>query len=305
MKLQKGDTVFITAASSPPEPVGKTLPPEDLKTTVEKLGYRAVLGETLFSRTESGFAAAPPEVKARDLMTAFTDPEIDAVWCAIGGSTALQVLPLLDYEEIARHPKPFIGISDSTGVLLPVAQRCGFPTFYGPTVRGFWEEPSHYALQSLQNAVNAQGRFVFRNPKGTDILSLHPGECRGRLIGGNLSLVTALVGSEYLGDTEGTILFLEDVGEPIYRLERMLTQLKYAGILDRTAGLVIGDFKNCKNRYNPDYGYMELFREFFRDYDRPVVYNVVCGHCTPTGTLPLGAECTLTAGEEPSLIFRY
>lgn len=293
-RLEKGDPILLVSLSSP---LSEDQPVENIAAEVEKLGFRVKIGASCRASTPSGYAAAPAEVRAADLNGGFADPEIDAIWCTRGGSTAWQILPLLDYPAIAAHPKSFIGFSDVTTLHLAIGQRCGFVTFHGPMANWFldWEEDS-FSWQSLWSALQMGACLEITNPPGEEIKTLRPGCACGRLTGGNLSLVTTSVGTPWQIDARGCILYLEDVGEDVYALEEMLWQLKAAGILDSAAGLVFGAFTKCGNAYRADYGPEALLRNFFAGWRKPILYNVRSAHCTPMVTLPMGTMCTIDGG---------
>lgn len=290
-KLKKGDTILLVSPSSP---LSADQPVEEIAANVETLGFRVKIGKSCRGAAPSGYAAAPAEVKAADLNQGFADPEIAAIWCTRGGETAWQMLPLLDYNCIAAHPKPFIGFSDVTTLHLAIQQRCGFVTFHGPTAnRTFGWEQDKFSWQSLWAALEMGSCLEIRNPPGEEIKILRPGRTCGRLTGGNLSLVSASLGTPWQIDARGCILYLEDVGEEVYALERMLCQLRYAGVLDSAAGLVFGEFTNCRNARRADYGPEALLREFFDNWPKPVLYNIRSAHCSPMATLPMGTACTI------------
>ena len=294
-RLKKGDTILLVSLSSP---LAVDQPVEAIAAEVEKLGFRVRIGNSCRTSAPSGYAAAPAEVRAADLNEGFTDPKIAAVWCTRGGSTAWQILHLLDYPAIAAHPKPFIGFSDITTLHLAIQQRCGFVTFHGPTANwifGWKDDP--FSWQSLWAALEMGKCLPIENPPGEEIKVLRPGHACGRLIGGNLSLVTTSLGTPWQIDARNCILYLEYVGEAVYALEEMLWQLKYNGVLDSAAGLVFGDFTKCRNDYREDYGPEALLKDFFAGWPKPILYNVRSAHCRPMVTLPMGTMCTIDAGQ--------
>lgn len=288
--LKPGGTVFLTAPSSP---LSDSQPAADIAAAVERLGFRAAVGASCIApATARGYAAAPPAVRAAELNRAFADPGVDAVWCVRGGSTAWQLPPLLDAGCIAAHPKPFIGFSDVTTLHLFLQRRCGLASFHGPTANRVlsWGEDD-FSWRSLRAALSMGPCLPLENPPGEPVRVLRPGRARGRLTGGNLSLVVQTLGTPEQIDARGKILFLEDVGEAVYAIERMLHQLCRAGVLGAAAGLLFGDFTGCRNAYRAEYGPEALLADFFRDWPGPVVCNVRSAHCTPMATLPLGAVC--------------
>lgn len=288
--LKPGGTVFLTAPSSP---LSDSQPAADIAAAVERLGFRAVVGASCIApATARGYAAAPPAVRAAELNRAFADPGVDAVWCVRGGSTAWQLPPLLDAGCIAAHPKPFIGFSDVTTLHLFLQRRCGLASFHGPTAnRVLSWGGDDFSWRSLRAALSMGPCLPLENPPGEPVRVLRPGRARGRLTGGNLSLVVQTLGTPEQIDARGRILFLEDVGEAVYAIERMLHQLCRAGVLGAAAGLLFGDFTGCRNAYRAEYGPEALLADFFRDWPGPVVCNVRSAHCTPMATLPVGAVC--------------
>jgi muramoyltetrapeptide carboxypeptidase len=268
---------------------------------VEALGFRVRVGESCTATTRRGYAAADPEVRAKDLMDGFQDREVKAIWCVRGGSTAWELPPLLDEAVIRENPKAFIGFSDITTLHLYLNQRCGLVTYHGPTANRVldWTE---FSAESLWSAL--AGEKEYRNPPGEPVRPLRPGTARGPLVGGNLSLVASSIGTPWQVDARGKVLYLEDVGEGVYALERKLSQLQYAGVLDEASAVVLGAFTSCRNAYCPDYGPEELVADFFGGYPKPVLFNVRSAHCWPMSTLPMGAECTVD-GDNGTMEFTY
>ena len=297
-----GDTILLVSPSSP---LKAEEPVERIARAVEERGYRVRIGASCREKTACGYAAASPETRARDINEGFADPAIKGIWCTRGGSTAARMLPLLDYPLIRANPKPFLGFSDVTSLHMAIQQRCGLVTYHGPTAnRLLQSEPDDFTWQSLPAALHMGECLRIQNPPGESILSLRPGIACGELIGGNLSLVTASLATPWEIDTTGRVLFLEDVGEAVYALERMLTQLRWVGILDRAAAVVLGPFTSCRNAYREDYGPEALLRDFFADYPKPVIANVRSAHCMPMVTLPLGACCQVDGNRGELTVFR-
>lgn len=301
-RLKKGDTILLVSPSSP---LSAEQPVEEIAAEIEKLGFRVKIGDSCRGSTPSGYAAAPAKVRAADLNDGFADRAVNAIWCTRGGSTAWQLLPLLDYACIAAHPKPFIGFSDITTLHLAIQRRCGFVTFHGPTANRIFEwKDDSFSWQSLWAAL-AMGRCLpIENPPGEEIKALRPGCASGRLTGGNLSLVTTSLGTPWQIDARNCILYLEDVGEAVYALEEMMWQLKYTGVLDSAAGLVFGDFTKCRNAYREDYGPEALLKSFFAGWPKPILYNVRSAHCRPMVTLPMGTMCIIDASQRTMTVRR-
>lgn len=291
--LRPGSLVGICA------PSGSLSDPERLPKAVaalESLGFRVRASSG--SAESYGYLAGSDELRAREFTELFEDPDIEGIFCLKGGYGTPRILDRIDWARIAAHPKVFVGYSDITALHIALQRYCGFATFHGPM-------PSSDMLPAL-DAFSAESllRAVFGtaplgevgNTPGRETECLVPGVAEGPLVGGNLSLVAATTGTPWQIDARGAILFLEDIDEAPYRIDRMLTQLRLAGILDACAGFVFGDWKNCA----PGEGKKSLsLREVFADIlpkGKPVLANLGAGHCDPKVTLPLGVRVRLDAG---------
>lgn len=289
---ETGSTIKLVAPSSP---LSAEQPIESIAESVERLGFQVQIGASCRSSTPCGYAAAPPELRAADINAGFSDPDVSAIWCVRGGSTSWQLPPLLDYAAISANPKPFIGFSDITTLHLAIQKKCRLVTCHGPTANRLLDWDS-FTWSSLIAAMDMGKRLLIKNPPGEFIQPLRPGTASGQLTGGNLSLVVQSLGTPWQIDAKDRILYLEDVDEPVYALDRMLSQLRYAGILDSAAGLVFGAFTKCRNTYRESYGPEELLKDRFSTWPKPVLYNVRSAHCAPMVTLPLGAFCAIDGG---------
>ncbi|NUQ02149.1 MAG: LD-carboxypeptidase [Armatimonadetes bacterium] len=246
--------------------------------------------------------------RAADLQALWSDPEVDAVWCARGGYGAMRLLPLVDWQRLAR-PIPLIGYSDITALQLALYRHHRLVSFSGPMIStshgyGHPESVDHHTETDLWSWLRP-GPLPrqLANPPELPLRVLREGRAEGPLLGGNLSLVAALVGTPYLPDFHGAILVIEDIGEAPYRVDRMLTQLALAGILDQIAGVVIGDFADYQPPPEPDPGppVAELVLERLGDRDLPVLADLTYGHLPRRCTVPLGAWCRLET-DGPSLL---
>lgn len=296
--LGAGDTIGIIAPASPaPDPKRLDIGVAKL----ESLGFKVKLSRHV--RARLGFLAGPDRDRARDLMTMFTDREVQGILCLRGGYGTPRLLPLLDYALIRRHPKVFVGYSDITGLHCAFLRQAGMISFHGPHLIGdFAREPlPDFTRDSFLRAV--QGNFAGDVAAGCPERAVQVwrrGCARGRLIGGNLSLLCSLVGTRWLPDLRGAILFLEDVGEAPYRIDRMLTQLLNAGTLSGVAGIAVGVNADCGDpraaeskeyRQTAD----EVFRERLLPLKVPLVSGLPFGHVPVNATLPVGATATLDA----------
>ncbi len=253
---------------------------------LEALGFRVHLPEGLFS-VKGGFAGDDLH-RARLLERLFADPEIEAVLCARGGWGSLRILPLLDYETIARHPKALIGYSDATALLSAVAARTGLVVFHGPLAAGLGGSVRR-TRAGFKRALCSGKPLSFALPRRG---VLRPGCAAGRLAGGNLTTLCHLIGTPFAPSFANRILFLEDRGEAPYRIDRMLTQMRLAGLLSGVRGVVLGAFRDCGPM--PEIGRIVLAA--FGRRSLPVVSGLAAGHGEPNLTLPLGARAVLDTG---------
>jgi len=250
---------------------------------LEEEGFRLRLGANTLSR--DGYLAGRDDARLEDLHGMFLDPEIKAICCARGGYGSMRLLDFLDYPMIRANPKPLVGYSDVTAVLLAVFQRAGLVTFHGPVVRDVAGKDQQN-LKSMISALTDNGPLLIAlNADGV----VRPGKSRGPLVGGNLSLICHLVGTRYLPPLRGAILFVEDTGEPAYRLDRMLTHLRLSGHLEGLAALVAGDFEGCLE----DSALKQLLADRTKGLDMPVAAGLPVGHGRRNLTLPIGVEAEM------------
>jgi muramoyltetrapeptide carboxypeptidase len=243
-----------------------------------------------------------------DLHAMFRDADVRAVFCIRGGYGAMQLLDRIDYDLIRRHPKVFLGYSDITALHLAIHRHAALVTFHGPIVLSSFTD---YTQQSFRQALfDTRPPGKLTNPPEHNPLrpahplrTIRPGTATGPLVGGNLSLVTALMGTPYEIETRGRVLFLEDTGEEPYRIDRMLTQLRLAGKLDQAAAIVFGECSDCGPRdYQPsnawDLTLGEVLDNILGATRVPVFTGLTFGHTSDQLTLPLGVQATLNADEK-------
>lgn len=297
-RLRPGDTVgLVNPAGALSEPVNADIAAESLAV----LGFKTKRGANLLARR--GYFAGTDEQRAADLNAMFADPEVRAIHCVRGGWGCARVLPLLDWPMIARNPKILLGYSDITALLLSLHARTGLVTFHGPVAASQWNP---FNVGYMKRVLKEGEAVTFENLKEVDeddltvvknrIQTLQPGTARGRLLGGNLTVLTSLLGSGYLPDWDGCILFIEDVEEAPYRIDRMLTQLRLAGILQKARAVIWGNCTDC----NPGEGFGSLtVGEVLRDHVLPLKVpawqGAMIGHIERQFTLPVGAEVEVDA----------
>lgn len=267
----------------------------------ENLGYELVLGKTteLIQDKYAGSAAA----RAADIMAMFTDPAIDAIICARGGYGGNRVLPLLDYDVIRKHPKIFIGYSDTTGFLASISQQSGLVTFHGPMLTTYGEQTLQYNLDVFHKVLSGRGGIQIQSPDACRARTLRPGIARGPLWGGNLMLVVGRLGTPNQIDTTGAVLFLEDIDEELYAFDRTMLHLKNSGSLQHINGLIIGEMLEMSDS-NVPFGKSvdEIVLDICEDTDFPIISNFPCGHGDYQATLPVSHEVELHAEEDPYIL---
>lgn len=297
-RLHEGARVALIA------PAGPLLERDDRTRGMElcrALGYEAVLGRN--AGQAYGYLAGTDDERIADLNAALVDPDIDAVWCLRGGNGMNRILDRVDFAGFARHPKPVIGYSDITVLLLGLWTQTGVATFHGPMSRTPMPNFSRWHFDRVLTNVSRPGtlgRLAPRPevliPRDGRIITITPGVARGRLIGGNLTLLQALVGTRYLPDLRGAILFLEDVGEDVYRIDRMLAHLRMAGALNELAGVAVGQFTDMRRATDDGgLGLDEVLHTYLGGLGVPVASGFPIGHIDEQWTLPVGVEAELDA----------
>ena len=264
---------------------------EDAVASLAGLGFRTKVGRHVLD--QRGFLAGDDADRARDVMDMFRDPDVDAVLALRGGWGCARILPLLDYAEIAAHPKPLVGYSDITALLLAVYARTGLVTFHGPVGVSTWRgRTAHSFVETL-----VEGRPLAIGPETRPVrdrtVTVTPGVAEGPLAGGNLSVVAGLAGTGYLPDFAGHVVFFEEVSEDAYRVDRLLVQLELAGAFERAAAVVFGQCTRCSS----DSGWTaeRTIRERLAAYGCPALFGAPIGHASPVYTLPVGLPAVVDA----------
>jgi muramoyltetrapeptide carboxypeptidase len=285
--LKKGARIALVS------PAGPLRKPDELPRALDNaraLGWEPIVGAHATDVT--GYLAGKDSDRLDDINTALRDPGIDALWCLRGGYGMIRILDGIDYEALSRSPKAILGYSDITALHGAVQRKCGLITYHGPTAR---EALTEFSRHSLERAVIAQV-----DPCGTapDAREIVPGRAEGRLVGGNLATLTSLCGTEFMPDLDDGILVLEDINEPVYRIDRMLRQLEVAGVLDGCRAIVFGECVRCPD----DAGggarpFDEALGEIARAIRVPCLAGVPVGHIDQQWTIPLGAMAEVDTRE--------
>lgn len=292
--LKMGDRVGLVAPAGPAKDAARL---EEARSALASLGFEPVLGASCHA--SYGYLAGRDDVRAADLNAFFADPGIAGIVCLKGGYGTPRILDRLDYEAIGRTPKIFLGYSDITGIHLAIDRYCGFPTFHGPMPSSdMLPEFDEFSRRSWLAAVTTRGPLgLLPRPEGMGpSTTLVPGTARGRIVGGNLSLIAASMGTPYEIDTRGRILFIEEVHERPFRVDRMLNQLRLAGKFAAAAGIVLGSWKDCGPAEGvPSLSLEEVFADIIAPAKRPTIYGFPAGHESPSLSFPLGVEAELDA----------
>ena len=260
---------------------------------LETAGFRVRLGAAV--RKKSGFLAGSDGERAADLREMFCDPEVKAIIAARGGYGSGRLLPLLNPAVVREHPKIFIGHSDITFLLNDFVQRAELVTFHGPLVAGLPQRPE--AVEHMLTMLT--GERIGWHEAAQEVVQ--PGTAEGLLAGGCLSVIVASSGTPYALQTQGRLLFLEDVNEKPYRIDRMLTQMRQAGALDHVAGVIFGEMNGCVAEEYERVSVLDVIAEAFADAPYPVAFGLPSGHGAGTLTVPLGVHARL-AGERLTLL---
>lgn len=285
-QLKKGDLVALMA------PAGAIFNDDTVSKATAALvgmGFRVKVGET--ATKVYGYLAGDDEFRAREFMNFISDKEVKAIVALRGGWGCARMLKYIDLTLIPDNPKVICGFSDITTLLLAIYKQTGLVTFHGPVGNSTWEGPT------TENFLNVVQRnkvpLVMGNPETKMIAS---GTASGVLLGGNLSIICSLIGSPYLPDFTGSILFMEETEEEPYRIDRMLTQMEMAGILDQVNGVVIGTCAKCEpEEPAKSFTLDEVFDQHFGSRKYPVIKNFAIGHIKDKFTLPVGIPAELNA----------
>lgn len=284
--LKKGDKVGLVGTCSPP--VKERIEPA-LK-WFESLGLDVQIGKSVYE--SHGYLCGNDNIRADDLNSMFADKDIKGIFIIRGGYGCSRILDLIDYDNIKKNPKILAGYSDVTALHIAINQKCGMTTFHTPMAcTEFYKGVDDYTSESFK-------KYIFKpactekieNPEGYgDFRSLVDGKAYGEIIGGNLSIVASLMGTPYEIDTKGKILFLEDIDEAPYKIDRMLMQLKLGNKFKDACGVILGSWRGCEcSNSNRSLTLEEVFEEIIVPENRPTIINAACGHTLPTMSIPMG-----------------
>lgn len=253
---------------------------------------------------KDGYMAGPDTIRLKEIHEMYDDDTIDGIWCIRGGYGTTRLLDYLDFDLIKKNKKPLIGYSDITALLNTIHQKTGSPCFHGPVASStmtdytsahlapiFGLKDQHKITLSQDNEERGQDESVYR------FKTITSGRAKGKLVGGNLSLLTSLMGTKHEVNTKGKIVFIEDVGEAPYRIDRMLTQLISAGFFDKAKGIILGIFAGCEKKDEETQSLHQVVEERIKRLQIPAVYGFSFGHIDHQCTFPIGAKAIFEADE--------
>ena len=283
--LKKGDRIAIIAPAGPPDK-------EHLKQgkrVLEEMGLEVVFGRHILDVDED--FATMDQKRLADLHEAFFDPSIKGIFCANGGFGSSRIAPMIDYARIQENPKIFWGYSDITYLLNAIQKLSDLVTFHGPMVASDLNDGQRTTetVSSFMPLFTGESLIYDSSYSSLDTISYGTGE--GSLVGGNLTLLTNGLGTPYQVNTEGAILLIEEIGEPAFKINIMLTHLEQAGVFEAVKGVVIGNLQVEPDEY---IRVKKVFKDFFAGASFPVVENFYIGHCEPNYAVPLGVNVKLT-----------
>ncbi len=280
--------------------------PELIQETIDQLclaGYEPVLGSAIYE--QNGFLAGTDEERLYDLHEMFADPTVQAILCVRGGYGSLRIVDQLDYKLIAHNPKWLIGYSDITTLLLAIYQQTGIMTMHGPLLAELPDPLAENCWANLwQRLRNPTMHFTYQSTE--EAHCLYPGKTVGPITGGNLSLLAASLGTPFEMETAGHILFIEEVKENPYRIDRMLTQLRLTGKLQAAKGIIFGWFTDCVTPVDrPSVSVFDVLQSHISSLGIPAYIGFPAGHSLPNYSFPIGAPMWMDANKCIASVFPY
>jgi len=294
-RLKQGDRIgLVTPGSSVSEEQLK-----DCVTKLEEMGFQPTWNDSVLS--EYGYFAGKDRERADELMEMFTREDVDAIWCVRGGYGSIRILDLLDYDQIRKNPKVFIGYSDITALLSAIYQVSGLVTFHGPVGTSDFNKFSRKSIKKVLLEPGAEYKYPYKRDKGTrnnpefDRYTLNGGKAEGILIGGNISVLDSIIGTPYEPDFENKVVYLEEIGEKTYRVDKMLFHLLSGTNLKQAAGIVMGVFGECNINDAPTLSLKEALDDLLIPLGIPVSYGLSFGHIKRMVTIPTGIRASMDA----------
>ena len=296
-RLKKNDLIGIVSPASAPDDIVSI---ENGVKYLERIGYRVEVGKN--AALSNGYLAGSDDKRLDDLHYMFSKKEVKAIFCTRGGYGSPRLLDKIDYNIIKKNPKIFVGYSDITALQMAFYNKVGLVSFAGPMVAvDFQNEISAFTEEMFWTIVTSNKKLGRVNlPNEEKLFQLHGGQAKGRVIGGNLSIIISLIGTQYLPDFKDKILILEEIAELPYRIDRMFNQLRLNRVFSKVNGIILGAFKDC-NEHDPmkkAFSLGEVISEYLQNLKIPVVYNFKHGHIKDNITIPFGTMVRINASRE-------
>jgi len=297
-RLNKGDLIGLVTPGSPVtrEQLGEAVE------KLEKLGFKTYYKESVLA--EYGYFAGSDKDRAEELIHMFTNMDVDGIMCVRGGYGSIRILDLLDYELIRQNPKVFVGYSDISALITAIYQEAGLVAFHGLMGESDFND---FATGSFKKVLVNPGdtyKYPYKREKETgknpefNSYTINPGETEGELIGGNISVLDSMIGSRFEADFENKIVYLEEIEEKTYRLDKMLFHLLSATNLRQAAGIVMGAFKDCNINDKPSLSLQQAIADLLKPLQMPVVYGLSFGHIRTMVTIPTGIRARMNADKK-------
>jgi muramoyltetrapeptide carboxypeptidase len=291
--------IAITATSSPLS----TYEMRESLRFIKTEGFKYEIGDTILNRNNNRYLSASDDERAEEFMKYIKDDTVDCILCGRGGYGVLRILEKLDFNEIRKNPKIIVGFSDVTALINPITRYTGINTFHGPVAVSSFNS---FTVDHFRSVLYSNDKFTPIVTKYNKAIEINPGIAKGTLVGGNLRMIISTLGTPYEPDFDDSILFLEDVSEPAYKVDRMLSQLKISGKLDKCNGIIFGQFDNLNKRqaFNPGYSFtiLEVINQLFNDWKRPIILNMPFGHVKDKMTLPIGTEAEINTANKSIIL---
>lgn len=300
-RLNRGDTVALVAP-------GSYVSKEEVDESVENLtalGFNVVYSERIL--LQNGYFSGKDEERSEDLMEKFSDNNVKAIVCARGGYGCSRILPLLDYDVIRKNPKVLIGYSDVTALLYGIYQHSGLITFHGPVgISSYNDFTMNYFNKTLMKPERTL-TLINANPTKDEniygVTTISGGAAKGRLVGGNLSIMVSLIGTKFDVDYSNKLIFIEEIGEEPYRIDRMLTQMIQSGKFENAGGIILGIFDRCEAKekdpsFSRSFSLMDVLKDRLSKLKIPVVYGMSFGHVKDKFTIPFGLLAEFDADKQ-------
>ena len=268
---------------------------EKMKRVMELKGFRVAFAENV--RKQWGYFSGTDRERAEGINKMFADPEIKALIAIRGGWGCSRILEMIDFDLIRENPKIYCGFSDNTALQMAILKKTGMITFHGPNGNSEWTE---FTRKHFTDVLKNRKPVLMQIPEDerNSTSTIRGGKSAGRLVGGNLTILVSMLGTPYMPDMRGAILFTEDIGEQVYRIDRMLTQLRLSGVLDEISGFVFGKCYDCKESNGPGFTLDEILKQHLEPLGVPVFSGSMISHLENIFTVPQGAEAEIDADKK-------